>query len=83
MYFFGAREPGCFGTVNVTTRWSTLFVPRLPAEYATWMGRLLTVDNVRDRYGVDEVRYVDEVSFEKYVIYINIILQVLFYFFCS
>lgn len=62
MYFFGVREPGCYGTVNVTTRWSTLFVPRLPAEYATWMGKLLTAENVRERYGVDEVRYVDEVS---------------------
>lgn len=62
MYFFGVREPGCYGIVNVTSRRSTLFVPRLPAEYATWMGKLLTVDNVREQYGVDEVRYVDEVS---------------------
>lgn len=61
MYHFGVREPGCFGTVNVTSKWSTLFVPRLPAEYATWMGKLLTCDNVRDQYGVDEVKYVDEV----------------------
>lgn len=62
MYHFGVREPGCFGTVNVATRWATLFVPRLPAEYATWMGKLLTVSDVREQYGVDEVRYVDEVS---------------------
>lgn len=62
MYHFGVREPGCFGTVNVSTRWTTLFVPRLPAEYATWMGKLLTVEHVREQYGVDEVKYVDEVS---------------------
>lgn len=65
MYFFGVREPGCFGLVNVTTRWSTLFVPRLPAEYATWMGKLLTCSEVRDIYGVDEVRHVDEVRFQQ------------------
>lgn len=62
MYHFGVREPGCYGTVNVSTKKSTLFVPRLPAEYATWMGKLPTVESVREQYGVDEVKFVDEVS---------------------
>lgn len=62
MYHFGVREPGFYGTVNVTTKWTTLFVPRLPAEYATWMGRLVTNEDVRKQYAVDEVKYVDEVS---------------------
>lgn len=62
MYHFGVREPGFFGTVNVTSKWTTLFVPRLPEEYATWMGKLLTCEDVRQQYDVDEVKYVDEVS---------------------
>lgn len=63
MYFFGVRDPGCFGTVNVSSGWSTLFVPRLPAEYATWHGRLWTCDDFKARFEVDEVHYVDEVRY--------------------
>lgn len=65
MYFFGVREPGCFGTLNIITGHTTLFMPRLPNEYATWMGRLSTCEDFSNRYSVDEVRYVDEVSIRK------------------
>lgn len=37
-------------------------MPRLPSEYATWMGKLLTCDDFKKRYAVDSVKYVDEVS---------------------
>lgn len=37
-------------------------MPRLPAEYATWMGRLWTPDDIKQRYCVDSVLFVDEVS---------------------
>lgn len=60
------REPGFYGAVNVFTGKSTLFAPRLPAEYATWMGTLWTPDDFKERYQVDEVRFVDEVS-KKYL----------------
>lgn len=59
-YFFGVREPGCFGTVDVETGYSTLFVPKFHADYATWFGRLWTCEDYLNRYEVDEVRYVDE-----------------------
>ncbi|XP_039744521.1 xaa-Pro dipeptidase isoform X2 [Pteropus medius] len=36
---FGVTEPGCYGVIDIATRKSTLFVPRLPASYATWMGK--------------------------------------------
>ncbi|PNJ09201.1 PEPD isoform 4 [Pongo abelii] len=36
---FGVTEPGCYGVIDVDTGKSTLFVPRLPASYATWMGK--------------------------------------------
>lgn len=62
MYFFGVRESGCFGAIDVETGYTTLFVPELPADYATWMGRLWTCDDYCNRYGVDRVQFVHEVS---------------------
>lgn len=61
-YFFGVREPGFFGAINVSSGQCTLFMPRLPSEYATWMGELWTCDDFKKRYAVDAVKYVDEVS---------------------
>lgn len=40
-YLFGVREPDCLATVDLATGKATLFIPRLPAEYATWMGNIL------------------------------------------
>jgi len=61
-YFFGVREPGCYGVVNVTNGHTTLFVPRLEDDYATWLGRLWTSNDFKNRYGVDDVKFVDELS---------------------
>ena len=36
---FGVAEGDCFGAVEVDTARAILFVPRLPPEYAVWMGR--------------------------------------------
>lgn len=52
---FGVEEPDFFGCINVKTGKSVLFAPKLPAEYAVWMGRLWTKQEIRDRYAVDEV----------------------------
>lgn len=62
MYFFGCREPGFYGAINVFTGKTTLFIPRLPKEYATWMGRLWTLNDFKQRYSIDDVRFVDEVG---------------------
>jgi Xaa-Pro dipeptidase len=59
---FGVTEPGCYGLVDVGTGKATLFVPHLPDEYAVWMGTLLTLDDFKLKYEVDEVCYVEEVS---------------------
>ncbi|XP_061392352.1 xaa-Pro dipeptidase [Musca vetustissima] len=66
-YFFGVKEPDCYGVLNVDSGESILFVPRLPEEYATWMGRLLSLDEFKSMYEVDRVLYVDELPtfFEK------------------
>lgn len=59
---FGVEEPDYLGAVDVAQGLSYLFMPRLPDSYAVWMGRLPTVEDVRARYGVDEVFYSDAVS---------------------
>lgn len=40
-YLFGVREPDCLATIDLATGAATVYVPRLPAEYATWMGNIL------------------------------------------
>ncbi|KAK8725163.1 hypothetical protein OTU49_010729 [Cherax quadricarinatus] len=59
---FGVLDPGWFGAVDVDSGRTVLFCPRLPAEYATWMGCIIPPEEFRQRYQVDEVRYVDEIS---------------------
>ena len=39
-YLSGVKEPDCYLTICVETGKSILFIPRLPAEYAVWMGKL-------------------------------------------
>ncbi|KAG5341226.1 PEPD dipeptidase, partial [Acromyrmex charruanus] len=59
---FGVEEPGCYGAIDVNTSASILFVPRLPPEYAIWEGKLHTLDDFKERYGVDETHYTDEIA---------------------
>ena len=40
---------------------SLLFVPKLPDSYAIWMGRLSTLQDLKDKYEVEECHYVTEV----------------------
>lgn len=61
-YLFGVTEPGCYGLLELGTGKSTLFVPHLPEDYAVWMGRLLTLDDFKKKYAVDDVFYVDQVN---------------------
>lgn len=65
-YMFGAKEPGCYGIVNIDVKTSqsttVLFVPRLPDEYETWMGALLKTTDFKAIYEVDEVYFVDELE---------------------
>lgn len=56
------REPGCYFALDVGTGKGHLFVPRLPEEYEVWMGKLLSCNQFKNIYGVDEVHYVDEVN---------------------
>lgn len=54
-YLFGASEQAdCFGAVDLATGKSLLFVPRLPEEYAVWMGEIHPAEFFTKKYLVDE-----------------------------
>ena len=38
MWLFGVMESDFYGAIDVDTAQSILFMPRLPASYAVWMG---------------------------------------------
>jgi len=59
-YLFGVAEPDCFAAIDIATEKSILFVPRLPAEYAVWLGEIQPTDYFRRLYQVDEVHFTDE-----------------------
>ncbi|KAK3781327.1 hypothetical protein RRG08_018954 [Elysia crispata] len=59
---FGVEEPDFFGAIDVDTGRSILFPPNLPSSYAVWMGRLLTEDDFKNLYEVDEVHFSDKIA---------------------
>lgn len=59
---FGVKEPDWYGIIDINTGKSTLFCPRLPEVYATWMGHIRTTDEWKEEYQTDEVKYTDEIS---------------------
>jgi Xaa-Pro dipeptidase len=61
-YLFGVKEPGFFGALEVGSGRATLFMPRLPEAWGVWMGRIHPPEHFRDQYGVDDVRYLDEME---------------------
>ena len=38
-WLFGVIEADCFGLIEVDTAKTQLFIPRLPEDYATYMGQ--------------------------------------------
>lgn len=58
---FGVREPDFYGTIDLVSGKSCLFVPKLDESYAVWMGRLHSLDDFRNRYEVEEVYYTEQV----------------------
>lgn len=59
---FGVREPDFYGVINVETGKSYLFAPKLPQEYAVWMGELLKPGDFKAHYQVDDVYWVEDVK---------------------
>ncbi|KAI9370070.1 peptidase M24, structural domain-containing protein [Aspergillus egyptiacus] len=59
-YFFyitGVDEADCYVTYDIRNDFLTLYVPDFDLQHAIWMGPTLTVDEARQRYDVDRVRY--------------------------
>jgi len=59
---FGVLEPDFYGSINVITEKSALFVPKLPDEYATWMGAIPSRDDLKMKYNVDYVYYSNDIA---------------------
>lgn len=59
---FGVLEADCFGAVEVDTACAILFVPRLPPEYAIWMGKIHSQEHFQKKYEVGEVFFTDEIA---------------------
>ncbi|KAM7519587.1 hypothetical protein LguiB_018549 [Lonicera macranthoides] len=60
-YLFGVREPGFYGAIDIATGKSILFAPRLPAEYAVWLGEIKPLSHFKETYKVSMVYYTDEI----------------------
>ncbi|KAI3905786.1 hypothetical protein MKW92_024542 [Papaver armeniacum] len=60
-YLFGVKEPGFYGAIDVSTGKSILFAPRLPAEYAVWLGEIKSLSHFKEMYMVNTVCYTDEI----------------------
>jgi len=59
-YLFGVDEPDWWGTIHLESGKCTLFMPRLPDEYAIWMGKIQGPAHFAEHYTVEEVKYTDE-----------------------
>jgi len=62
----GCEEPGCWFTLEVATGAGTLWVPRTPPEYVVWVGSIRGPEHYKAKYGVEDVRYVDELPEQMY-----------------
>jgi len=59
---FGIAEGDCSGAIDIASGETTVFIPRLPEEYAIWMGAIETPESFGARYGVDEVKFVEDMD---------------------
>lgn len=60
-YLFGSEMPDAYGAV-LADGTGIIFIPRLPEDFATWMGALPTPSGVKQEREVEEVYYVDELD---------------------
>ncbi|XP_073034499.1 uncharacterized protein [Primulina eburnea] len=61
-YLFGVVEPGFYGAIDMSSGESILFAPRLPADYAVWLGEIKPLSYFKDKYMVHFVYYTDEIA---------------------
>ncbi|XP_076112841.1 xaa-Pro dipeptidase-like isoform X1 [Mytilus galloprovincialis] len=58
---FGVEEPDFYGAIEVDSGNAILFPPKLPDAYAVWMGKLLSCDDFKERYGVNEAHWSSDI----------------------
>lgn len=61
-HIFGVKEADCWGLLDLEKYRAILLIPRLDPEWAIWEGQIRTPESFMIEYGVDEVRYVDELE---------------------
>ena len=59
-YAFGVSDAGCYGAISLPDARATLFVPKLGEDYEVFCGAYPPPSDFLERYGVEEVRYVEE-----------------------
>jgi len=59
---YGVMEPDFYGAIEVDTGASILFIPKLPAEYAVWLGAIQPPAYFKEKYNVDDVQYVEDME---------------------
>ncbi|KAK1807732.1 hypothetical protein LTR12_017920 [Friedmanniomyces endolithicus] len=57
-YLSGCNEPGCYLTYDIGADVLTLWLPEINERKVVWLGRGSTVEEARERYDVDEARYI-------------------------
>jgi Xaa-Pro dipeptidase len=60
-YLFGVKEPDCAGLIDMHTKKSILFIPRLNEEWELWCGERKSLHFFKSHYQVDAVYYMDEI----------------------
>ncbi|KAG5041597.1 hypothetical protein JHK85_014073 [Glycine max] len=61
-YLFGVIEPGFYAAIDVATGNSILFAPRLPSEYAVWLGEIKPLSYFKEHYMVTTCCFSDEIE---------------------
>ncbi|KAL5335350.1 peptidase M24, structural domain-containing protein [Aspergillus crustosus] len=56
-YLSGVDEADCYLTYDIRNDHLTLYLPNFSLQHAIWMGPTLKVDEARQRYDIDHVRY--------------------------
>lgn len=62
LHQFGVNEPDMLGMINLADGSATLVIPRLPEEYAIWMGAIKQPAEYAAEYGVQRAIFRDELG---------------------
>lgn len=62
LYVTGSFDADCCCVLDFKNKKFHYFTPRLPEEYAVWLGKILTLDEIKAKYLCDEAHYVDELA---------------------